>query len=216
MILNRFFINVLIRVTIIALSSVVLGIVLQHLDHGYYYTLTGMIFLIGLQALMLVNLVNKTNTDLEKFFFAIQDHDSSIRFSKKAKNDSFTKLHDRMNSLNIVIQNAKNENERTSHFLQSVVDHVDAGLLSFDMEGSIKIFNKAAKRYLNVQQIQQFSSLKIMNDEIYSIINTMNPGEEILHKMKIDNILQSVIIKATELKFENNEIKLVTFQDITT
>jgi len=33
--------------------------------------------------------------------------------------------------------------------------------------------------------------------------------------MKIDNILQSVLVKATELKFENNVIKLVSFQDIT-
>ena len=36
-----------------------------------------------------------------------------------------------------------------------------------------------------------------------------------LHKMKIDNHLQSILVKATELKFENNIIKLVSFQDIT-
>jgi hypothetical protein len=35
-----------VRVTFIVLTSVALGIVLQHLDRGYYYTLTGMIFLI--------------------------------------------------------------------------------------------------------------------------------------------------------------------------
>jgi two-component system, NtrC family, nitrogen regulation sensor histidine kinase NtrY len=33
--------------------------------------------------------------------------------------------------------------------------------------------------------------------------------------MKIDNLLQSVLVKATELKFESNVIKLVSFQDIT-
>ncbi len=80
MVLNKFFINVLIRVTFIVLSCVVLGIVLQHLDRGYYYTLTGIIFLIVLQAWLLVNQVNKTNADLEKFFSSVQDHDSSVRF----------------------------------------------------------------------------------------------------------------------------------------
>jgi signal transduction histidine kinase len=54
-----------------------------------------------------------------------------------------------------------------------------------------------------------------MNDEIYEIINTIKPGQEILHKMKRDNLLQSILVKATELKFENNVIKLVSFQDIT-
>jgi nitrogen fixation/metabolism regulation signal transduction histidine kinase len=215
MVLNKLFINVFVRVTLIVLTSVVLGIVLQHLDRGYYYTLTGMIFLIVLQTWMLVNQVNKTNTDLEKFFSSAQNNDSSVRFSEKTKNDSFRKLHDRMNNINTIIQNVKIENERTSQFLQSVVDHVDIGLLSFDMNGKIEIYNRAAKRYLNVQQPQQLSSLKTMNDEIFKIINTIKPGQEILHKMKIDNLLQSILVKATELKFESNVIKLISFQDIT-
>ena len=215
MVLNRFFINVLIRVTFIVLTSVTLGIVLQHLDRGYYYTLTGTIFLILFQAYMLVNQVNKTNSDLEKFFSSVQDHDTSVRFSEKAMNTSLKKLHNKMNQVNIVIQNAKIENERTSNFLQSVVDHVDIGLLSFDTNGSIGIYNRAAKRYLNVQQLWQLSSLKTMDDEMFKIINAIKPGQEVLHKMKIDNLLQSILLKGTELKYESNVIKLVSFQDIT-
>jgi two-component system nitrogen regulation sensor histidine kinase NtrY len=215
MLLNRFFINLLFRVILIALSSVVIGIVIQHLDNGYYYTLTGMIFLILLQTWMLLNKVNKTNTDLEKFFSSVQDHDSSVRFSDCTKNTSFGRLHDRMNHLNTIIQNVKIENERTSHFLQSVVDHVDIGLLSFDSNGNIEIYNKAVKKYFNVQQPHQLSSLKSINDELFNIIIAIKSGQEILHKMKIDNLLQSILIKATELKFENNVIKLVSFQDIT-
>ena len=205
----------LIRVTFIVLTSVILGIVLPHLDRGYYYTLTGIIFLIVLQTYLLVNQVNKTNADLEKFFSSVQDHDSSIRFPEKAKNNSFGKLHNRMNQLNTIIQNVKIENERTSQFLQSVVDHVDIGLLSFDVNGNIEIYNRAAKRYLNDQQPRQLSSLKTINNEIFKIINTIKPGQEILHKMKIGNLLQSILVKATELKFESNVIKLVSFQDIT-
>jgi nitrogen fixation/metabolism regulation signal transduction histidine kinase len=215
MLLNKFFTNVLIRVTFIVLTSVILGIVLPHLDRGYYYTLTGIIFLIVLQTYLLVNQVNKTNADLEKFFSSVQDHDSSIRFPEKAKNNSFGKLHNRMNQLNTIIQNVKIENERTSQFLQSVVDHVDIGLLSFDVNGNIEIYNGAAKRYLNDQQPRQLSSLKTINNEIFKIINTIKPGQEILHKMKIGNLLQSILVKATELKFESNVIKLVSFQDIT-
>jgi nitrogen fixation/metabolism regulation signal transduction histidine kinase len=215
MLLNKFFINLSIRVTLIVLTSVILGIVLPHLDRGYYYTLAGMIFMIILQSWWLVNQVNKTNSDLEKFFSSVQDHDSSVRFSENTKNDSFRKLHDRMNTLNTIIQNVKIQNERTSQFLQSIVDHVDIGLLSFDMNGNIEIYNRAAKRYFDVQQAHQLSSLKTSNDEIFKIINTIKPGQEILHKIKTDNILQSILVKATELKFESNVIKLVSFQDIT-
>ena len=215
MLLNKFFINVFVRVTFIVLTSVALGIALQHIDRGYYYTLTGIIFLILLQTYFLVNQVNKTNADLDKFFSSVQDHDSSVRFSQNAKNNSFRNLHDRMNSLNKIIQNVKIENERTSQFLQSVVEHVDVGLLLFDQNGKIEIYNRAAKKYFNVQQPQHLSFLKTRNDEIFKIINIIKPGQEILHKMKSDNLLQSILIKATELKFESNIIKLVSFQDIT-
>jgi nitrogen fixation/metabolism regulation signal transduction histidine kinase len=215
MLLNKFFINVSVRVIFIVLTSVVLGIILPHLDRGYYYTLAGMIFMIVFQAYLLVNQVNKTNADLEKFFSSVQDHDSSVRFSENTKNDSFRKLHDRMNYLNTIIQSVKIENEKTSQFLQTVVDHVDIGLLSFNENGRIEIYNRAAKRYLNVQQPRQLSSLKTMNDELFKIINTIKPGQEILHKMIINNHLQSILIKAIELKFESKTIKLVSFQDIT-
>ena len=215
MVLNRFFINVLVRVALIVLTSVLLGIVLQHLARGYYYTLSGMIFLIVLQIWLLVNQVNKTNNDLEKFFSSAQNNDSSIRFSENTKNSSFKKLHDRMNDLNTIIQSVKIENEKTSQFLQTVVDHVDIGLLSFDENGRIEIYNRAAKRYLNVQQPRQLSSLKIANDEMFKIINTINPGQEVLHKMIINNHLQSILIKTIGLKFESSTIKLVSFQDIT-
>ncbi len=215
MVINKFFINVLFRVIFIVLSCVLLGIALQHLDRGYYYTLTGVIVLIVLQAFLLVNQVNKTNADLEKFFSSVQDHDSSVRFQDEAKNSSFRKLHDSMNHLNAIIQNIKIENERTSHFLQSLVDHVDVGLLSFDKNGKIDIYNRAAKKYIHVQQPRQLSSLMVKNEEMYKIINTIRPGHEILHKITIDNLVQSVLIKSTEFKFDNNVIKLVSFQDIT-
>ena len=215
MLLKNFFINVLIRVVLIVITGIVLGIVLQHFEQGYYYTLTGMIFLIGFQTWMLVLQVNKTNTDLEKFLSAVQDHDSSIRFPDNTKNDSFRKLHDRMNTVNTIIHNVRIENERTGQFLRSVVDHVDIGLLSFDLNGKIEIYNKAARRYLDADHPHQLSSFKASNSEIISIINSIKPGQEILHKVRVTNLLQNILVKATEMKFENNIIKLVSFQDIT-
>jgi nitrogen fixation/metabolism regulation signal transduction histidine kinase len=188
---------------------------MQHLHAGYYYTLAGAVALIVLQVYSLVSLVNRTNADLEKFFSSVQDHDTSIRFSENNGNNSFSKLHDRMNHLNTIIQNAKIKNERTSLFLQSVVNHVDVGLLSFDSSGKIEISNHAVKKFLNIQIFQHLSKLKEANNDIYNIIIGIKPKQEVMHKIVINNSLHSILIKATELKFENNVIKLVSFQDIT-
>jgi two-component system, NtrC family, nitrogen regulation sensor histidine kinase NtrY len=215
MLLKNFFINVSLRVVLIVLSTIVLGILLQHFEEGYYYTLTGMIFLTGFQTWLLIRQVNKTNTDLEKFLSAVQDNDSSIRFPESVNSASFRKLHDRINNINLIIHNIKIQNERTSQFLQSVVDHVDIGLLSFDLDGKIGVYNKAAKKYLKAEQPQQLSSFIAPDSDLVSIIHSIRPGQELLHKMKVNNQLQNILVKATELRFENNAIKLVSFQDIT-
>jgi len=120
-----------------------------------------------------------------------------------------------MNHLNTTIRNVKIENERTSHFLKCIVDHVDIGLLAFDEKGNVRIYNRAIKRYINIQQPRQLLSFKAIDEDLFSIIETIKPGQEILHKMKTDNLLQRILVKATELKFEDNKIKLVSFQDIT-
>ncbi len=215
MILKNHYIKALLLVTSIVLSGVIFGIVLQHLQNGYYFTMAGIIILILVQAYLLVGLVNKTNKDLEKFFSSVRDHDSTIRFSEEKEIKSFRHLYNRMNNVNAVIQAVRIENERTRYFLQSVVDHIDIGLLSFDVNGRIDIFNKAAGKYLNVQKSGQLAVLKTDNNDLYEIINTIRPGQEVLHRIKRDNYLQSVLVKATELNFENRILKLVSFADIT-
>ncbi len=215
MVLNKFFIHILIRVTFIVLSAVLLGILVPHLVRGYYYTLGGIIILILVQTWFLVNHVNKINTDLDKFLSSVQDNDSSVLFSEEAMNSSFSKLNDKMNQLIKSIQNAKVENERTSQFMQCLVDHVEIGLLSFDDEGKIEIYNRSARRYLSIQHNRQLSSIENKDDELFKIMNTIKPGQEILHKTIIENLLRNILIKATWFRFDNREIRLISFQDIT-
>ncbi len=215
MLLDRFFYNILTRVLLIVLTSLALGLVLQHLDRGYYFTLAGIISLILLQVFMLVNKVNLTNSDLEKFFSSVQDHDTSFSFTENSGNNSFRKLHARMNQVNRIIQDARMESERAGHFLQSVIDHIDTGLLSVDKTGRTGIYNRAAGKYVNIQKSGLVSSPGNGDDEISGILGTIRPGQEILYRKKSDDLRQSILVKASGLKYETSEIMLVSLQDIT-
>lgn len=215
MLLDRFFYNVFIRVILIVLTGIALGLVLQHLDKGYYFTLAGIVSLIILQFIMLVNQVNRTNSDLEKFFSSVQDHNTSLRFTEDAGSNSFRKLYVRMNRVNSIIQDARIESERAGHFLQSVIDHIDTGLLSVDETGRTGICNRAARKYVNIQKSSLVSSPVNDNDEISGILGAIRPGQEILYRKLTDDLRQSILVKASGLKYETNDIMLVSFQDIT-
>jgi nitrogen fixation/metabolism regulation signal transduction histidine kinase len=189
--------------------------VLQHLEKGYYFTLAGIVFLILIQVFMLVNQVNRTNSDLEKFFSSIQDHDTSFMFAENAGSNSFRKLYVRMNQVSGIIQDARMESERAGLFLQSVIDHIETGLLSVDKKGRTGICNRAARRYVNIHKSCHISSPGNGDDEISVILEAIRPGQEILYRKKTGDLRQSILIKASDLKYETNEIMLVSFQDIT-
>jgi two-component system, NtrC family, nitrogen regulation sensor histidine kinase NtrY len=215
MILNRFFINILIRVFFIILSCLVLGIILPHLRQGYYYTVSGIIFLILFQTYWLNKKVNKTNSDLEKFLVSVQNQDSSILFPKIGTNKSFRLLHERLNGLINSIQTANIKSDRNEHLMQSLADHIDVGIIAFYNTGSIEICNQVARRYLMLTNPKQINTIKEKNEELFRIINTISPGKEILHKLIIDNFSKNILIKSVEFKYDNKTLKLVSFQDIT-
>src|SRR5512133_103165 len=215
MILKGFYINVFIRVALLVISAVIMGIVLSHLEHGYYYTLSGMLILILVQTMLLLNEVNRTNQDLEKFFSSIHDHDSSIRFSTNMDDSSFINLRKKLNDFNSALQQVKMENERNRQFLQSLVDHVDVGLVSFNSNGDIEICNKAAKKYINISHDRRLTTLKENNEEISEILAEIKPGQDVLHKMKNGTQQKSLLIRETEVKFEGQVVRLISFADIT-
>ncbi len=213
MLLKNFYFHIVIRVLFIVISAIFTGIVIQNLEHGYYYTLCGMIIFIGLQTMLLIKKVNKTNADLEKFLSSVMDHDTSVRFTEPITNRTFHKLYERLNEMNRLMQNAKIENERSKQFLQCMMDHVDVGLLTFDAEGHIELYNKAAKKYFHL--LQPTADFGKSYHEFQHIAGNINPGQEILYKSKGQVDLRQILIKAVAMKFESKVIKLVSLDDIT-
>lgn len=214
MLLKNFYLQIITRVALIVVSCIVFGIVLEHVASGYYYTMSGIILLIVLQTAILVRYVNKTNTDLEKFLTAMKDHDSSVRFQDNG-NRSFERLHDRMNAVIGALQSAKIESETTRYMLGEVVGHVSTGLLSFDAQGKVGFQNNAAKRFINVGNDCQLSFIKRDDEELFRILDNIRAGQELLYKQKKDNVVKSVLIKATALNTKSNAMTLVSFEDIT-
>ncbi|HEX2919652.1 MAG TPA: ATP-binding protein [Bacteroidales bacterium] len=214
MVLDRFFISICVRVSLLALTCILFGIILQHVEEGYYFTLAGTSVLIVFQILMLIKKVNRTNYDLEKFLSSVQNQDASVRFTDSG-NRSFSRLHGRMNSVNAIIQDVRFENESTRNLLQTIVDHLDVGLLAIGNDGRIEFFNNASAGYLKIQKHGLLSSAEHNDAELNSILKTIIPGQEILYKMKSDAHSQSILIKASKLTIGKKPAKLITFENIT-
>jgi two-component system, NtrC family, nitrogen regulation sensor histidine kinase NtrY len=214
MVIPKFFLNVLVRVIGIVLSSVILGIILQHVDRGYYYTLAGMTGLIALQTWLLVQFVNRTNTDLERFLSTMQDQDSSVRFTARADSTTFEKLHERMDRVMEAVQRMKIDNERRGRVLHSLVDQADTGLLVIDGNGSFPVCNPVAASCLGLKGARDLTSLRKVDAELFGILESIEPGQEVLYKPEMQTPPKNVLIRATWMKSENTLQKLISLQDI--
>ncbi|MBT3934511.1 MAG: ATP-binding protein, partial [Bacteroidetes bacterium] len=100
------------------------------------------------------------------------------------------------------------------NFLKTLVEHLGVGLISFDEKGEVDIFNKAAQNILNMPYLPNISLLDRIDSSLSGIVRNIQNSETRLVKIQQQNELKQLSIRATEMKMENNLVKLVSIQDI--
>ncbi|MDH5398340.1 MAG: ATP-binding protein, partial [Cyclobacteriaceae bacterium] len=106
---------------------------------------------------------------------------------------------------------ARSEKEEHHQYLHTVVEHVSAGLLSFDQEGNVGLINATAKKLLNIGPLRNMDDLIETNSRLYKAMFDLPPGKSTLHRTSDDIQLS---IHATEIKLGVNKFKLVAIQNI--
>jgi two-component system nitrogen regulation sensor histidine kinase NtrY len=214
MILKKYYINITIRVALIVITCYFFSLFLHKIGEEYYYTVAGIAFLIILQGVLMVKYLNRINRDLALFFNAVRNNDSSLVFPPLAKNRSYKELQNGLNDVNKIIQQIKTENEKKSIYLRNVIDHVDIGLLAFNQEGDIDFFNHAASIITGVQQIKNIHDFGKWNQDFLNTLCSIKPGETKVLKTSFSQNQYDLAVKASMYRFEEQEIKLLSFQNI--
>ena len=126
---------------------------------------------------------------------------------------TFRELNKSFNTVMEAFRQARADKEENLNYLNTVVQHVGTGLLSFDSEGEIKLINNSARNLLQAPQIHNIAELKPTNPEIYRKLIELKPGQKTLIRNSSDI---SLAIHSTELKLRGMVIKLVALQNIQT
>lgn len=155
-----------------------------------------------------------TNKKITRFLESIRYSDFSSSFTHdNALGKSFQELNKAFNSVSEAFRKERSEKEENLNYLNTIVQHVSTGLLSFDLEGNVGLVNSAAKKFLNTPQLRNISEILEVNVNLYKRLKQLNPGEKTLFRVSSDLNLS---IHATELKMRGQTIKLVALQNIHT
>lgn len=164
------------------------------------------------QVVSLIRYVDKTNRSLVRFFQSIRYDDFSQSFPSDASG-SLQELHDALSDVIEHFKKTRAEKEEHFHYLQTVVQHVGVGLVSYKKNGEIDLINTAAKRLLNVSGPKNIS---VFSRELTSALKKVRTGERTLVRLQQDDELLQLVVHATEFKKSGEVYTLVSLQDIQT
>ena len=212
MILRRFHMVIILFVTGIVITAILFAMALIHLNHMFTILFTGALLL--LQAFWLVHYINRINATLEKFFLAIRNNDSSISYSTTSGKQIYNNLATLLDEVMLAIGRVKIEKEHQFQYLRHVMEHVDAGLIAYNPDGRIELFNRSAKRLFNDFQPATLQQINRIRPGFETELKEVKPGQRKLLTMQIDTEVVQLAVRKSCFRLDDREVHLVSFQDI--
>jgi nitrogen fixation/metabolism regulation signal transduction histidine kinase len=172
--------------------------------------LTG--FIIILQLIEIFRFVSQTNRKLTRFLESVKYSDFISGFASDNKlGKSFKDLNIAFNEVLEAFRKARSEKEEHWQYLNTVVQQVRTGILSYDSEGNVQLMNANAKRFMGITSIKNIHELIQINPKLFHAINSVESGKSELYKGSNEVYLT---VQSTDLRIRGIDVKLVTLQNI--
>jgi len=172
-----------------------------------------MLMVIFFQLWELYRFTSQTNRKLTRFLESVRYSDFISGFAADNKlGKSFKDLNEAFNEVLEAFRKARSEKEENWQYLNTVVQQVRTGIVSFDHEGNVQLMNANAKRFINVVNLKNISELAEKNEKLFHALNEVQSGKGVLYKT--NEFL--LTIQSTEMRIRGNTVKLVTMQNIQT
>lgn len=168
--------------------------------------------IIAFQLVDIFRFVSQTNRKLTRFLESVKYSDFISGFTADNKlGKSFKDLNIAFNEVLEAFRKARSEKEEHWQYLNSVVQQVRTGILSFDNEGNVQLMNANARRFMGVTALTNLRELIQTNPKLYHTLNNARPGKSELYKVSNELYLT---IQSTELRIRGVDVMLVTLQNI--
>ena len=171
-----------------------------------------MAIIIVLQLVDIFRFISQTNRKLTRFLESVRYSDFISGFAADNRlGRSFKELNIAFNEVLEAFRKARSEKEEHWQYLNSVVQQVRTGILSFDIDGNVQLINANAKRFIGTSNIKNIKELINLNPKLYHAINSAELGKSELYKGPNEIYLT---IQSTELRIRGTDVKLLTLQNI--
>jgi len=212
MISKKLYLNIILRVILIVIMSLILAYSSLTL-HSIRFSIICLLLIIFLTT-ALISYLNKVNKKIRFFFDSVKNDDSNISFSIDAKDKNFDELYESMNRVNKQIQQLKIRNGQQERYFQILLEHLATGIITYNNKGHILNANSSAKKLLSIEILTHLQQIERKDQKLFETINSMKPFERKLIAINTEGGEIQLSLKATSFKTNENELVILSIQDI--
>ncbi len=209
---KNLYINILLRVLLIVAFSVLLGYFII-IDNSLRFTIICILIIVAL-TINLVSFLNSTNKKIRFFFDSVRNDDSNLSFPVETRNPAMMELYHSMNRVNKQIQHLKIENREQEQYFRTLLEHLAAGIITFNEKGFILHSNSAARKLLSMDVLTHLQQIEGKDRKLYETIKDIKPYERKLIGFSSESGEIQLSLKSTAIKTHENELVILSIQDI--
>ncbi len=157
----------------------------------------------------------KSLLDVEEFVQSVHYRDFSRYFDVKHSPSELQMLRKGFNDINTTLKVISKEKETQYQYLQKILELVDTGILSYELEsGTVVWMNESIKKLLQVPYLKSIQSLDKRFPSLCAQVVEIKPGEAIISDISVEQNNVKVLMSATAFQTEGKIYKLIAFQNI--
>jgi len=212
MVFRNFRFNVTIRVVVLSLSIALEMWLLT--STAFYLTAALVGSVIITQVVLMIRFVEKANEAVTRFFRSVKEGDFLSAPPLRGQGRSFEELHAAFADMMEEFRKTRTQTEEHFQSLQTIVQHIGFGLVSFRPDGEIGLINTAARKLLQVHQLANINSLAALDPNLVTTLFHLKSSDRVLVKMDRKGETLQLAIHATEYQLGQQHYTLVSLQNI--
>ncbi len=161
-----------------------------------------------------VRFMNKTHKQMNYFVQSIKNKDTTLHFPQKSGNGIIDELNQSLNELNHIVQEVQMQSKIKETYFAEILQNIATGVVVVRQDGFVTDVNSSA---LDLIGLETFTHIKQLNriDSKFALelSNLKNRQRKVLNLVSNKERIQ-VMSRCSFIRLENENVKLITLQDI--
>ena len=210
---KNYHITVIILIALLVVSAILLG---WALSSARMHLAIILAIGIGIEGVYLFHEITRYNRKVLFFFRALENDDTSIKYSTTQRTDFIDELHQHLNRVNENFKDLKLENEKREQYFSKILEHLSSGLLLISKTGHINQINEEALRLLSLPQLTHIKALSALYPGLYSSIREMKSLDrsELTLVDRETGVKRILGLQLVDINLKGEDVRLVSLHDL--